>query len=278
MGSDPPRARSGTSNELLEPWRTRAGSGGQPSAGGLGAGRPAGAGQAGGEGGPSRCWRRVGSCRPAHVLDVATGTETITIVPRRASAQVVASTSPRTRRRPPRARARGTSSSGWKPTLRRSLLARASSLYSSVGAIFPPSHQRVADELLRVCRPGGAILEYGHFAPPGLGVSFGLNSYMPPPPPGALPLVMWGSEERARALRRPDESLRHDPQETPWRETRGERPAVLRENLRARGCHPREPADQAPGRRVRPRTSSSTQRAQAGVGRPRRVPLQYLLG
>jgi ubiquinone/menaquinone biosynthesis C-methylase UbiE len=72
---------------------------------------------------------------------------------------------------------------------------------SSIGAIFAPDHQRVADELLRVCRPGGTI-GMVNFTPEGLaGDFFGtLGPYMPPPPPGALPPLLWGSEHHVRDL------------------------------------------------------------------------------
>ncbi len=72
---------------------------------------------------------------------------------------------------------------------------------SSLGAIFAPDHQRVADELLRVCRPGGTIGML-NFTPEGLAADFfGLFvPYMPPPPPSALPPVLWGSEEHVREL------------------------------------------------------------------------------
>ena len=72
---------------------------------------------------------------------------------------------------------------------------------SSLGAIFAPDHPRVADELLRVCRPGGTIGML-NFTPEGLaGDFFGmLGPYMPPPPPGALPPLLWGSEDHVRHL------------------------------------------------------------------------------
>jgi ubiquinone/menaquinone biosynthesis C-methylase UbiE len=72
---------------------------------------------------------------------------------------------------------------------------------SSLGAIFAPDHQAVADELLRVCRPGGTIGMI-NFTPDGLaGDFFGLfGAYAPAPPPGALPPVMWGSEEHLSEL------------------------------------------------------------------------------
>jgi ubiquinone/menaquinone biosynthesis C-methylase UbiE len=72
---------------------------------------------------------------------------------------------------------------------------------SSFGAIFAPDHQRVADELLRVCRPGGTI-GMANFTPEGLAAGFfGVFApYLPAPPEGALPPVMWGSEEHVREL------------------------------------------------------------------------------
>jgi ubiquinone/menaquinone biosynthesis C-methylase UbiE len=72
---------------------------------------------------------------------------------------------------------------------------------SSFGAIFAPDHQRVADELLRVCRPGGTI-GLATFPPGGLAEEiFGVISpYMPPPPPGAVSPLLWGAEAHVREL------------------------------------------------------------------------------
>jgi ubiquinone/menaquinone biosynthesis C-methylase UbiE len=72
---------------------------------------------------------------------------------------------------------------------------------SSFGAMFAPNHQKVADELLRVCRPDGTI-GMANFTPDGLaGDFFGVFApYMPAPPPGALPPLRWGSEEHVREL------------------------------------------------------------------------------
>jgi ubiquinone/menaquinone biosynthesis C-methylase UbiE len=72
---------------------------------------------------------------------------------------------------------------------------------SSAGAIFAPDHQAVADELLRVCRPGGTIGMI-NFTPEGLAAEFFdiFARYAPPPPPGALPPVLWGSEEHVSEL------------------------------------------------------------------------------
>jgi 2-polyprenyl-3-methyl-5-hydroxy-6-metoxy-1,4-benzoquinol methylase len=72
---------------------------------------------------------------------------------------------------------------------------------SSFGAIFAPHHQAVADEMLRVCRPGGTIGML-NFTPEGLISDFfgALAPYVPPSPPGALPPPLWGSEEHVREL------------------------------------------------------------------------------
>jgi 2-polyprenyl-6-hydroxyphenyl methylase/3-demethylubiquinone-9 3-methyltransferase len=72
---------------------------------------------------------------------------------------------------------------------------------SSLGAMFAPNHQAVADELLRVCRPGGTIGML-NFTPDGLAAAFFgvLAPYMPPPPPDALPPLLWGSERHVREL------------------------------------------------------------------------------
>ena len=72
---------------------------------------------------------------------------------------------------------------------------------SSVGAIFAPDHQAVADEMVRVCRPGGTIGMI-NFVPEGVAVEFFelVGRYAPPPPPDELPPVLWGSEAHVREL------------------------------------------------------------------------------
>jgi hypothetical protein len=66
---------------------------------------------------------------------------------------------------------------------------------SAIGAMFAPHHQGAADELVRVCRPGGRIGLLS-WTPEGMiGALFRMMTpFMPPPPPGAEPPPLWGSE------------------------------------------------------------------------------------
>ena len=72
---------------------------------------------------------------------------------------------------------------------------------SCVGAMFAPRHQVTADELVRVCRPGGTIGMI-NWTPQGfIGNLFKtMKPYAPPPPPGASPAPLWGDEDHVRAL------------------------------------------------------------------------------
>lgn len=72
---------------------------------------------------------------------------------------------------------------------------------SCLGVMFAPHHQAAADELLRVCRPGGSIGLLS-WTPEGLiGRMFAtMKPFAPPPPPGAQPAPLWGSEDHVREL------------------------------------------------------------------------------
>ena len=72
---------------------------------------------------------------------------------------------------------------------------------SAIGVMFAPNHQASADELVRVCRPGGTIGLLS-WTPEGmLGALFRMmKPFAPPPPPGAQPPPLWGSEEHLRSL------------------------------------------------------------------------------
>ena len=72
---------------------------------------------------------------------------------------------------------------------------------SCIGAMFAPHHQPVADELVRVCRPGGVVAML-NWTPEGfVGQMFAtMKPFAPPPPPGAQPPPLWGSEDHIREL------------------------------------------------------------------------------
>ena len=66
---------------------------------------------------------------------------------------------------------------------------------SSIGVMFAPHHQAAADELVRVCRPGGTIALLS-WTPEGMiGDLFRtMGPFAAPPPPGASPPPLWGGE------------------------------------------------------------------------------------
>jgi ubiquinone/menaquinone biosynthesis C-methylase UbiE len=72
---------------------------------------------------------------------------------------------------------------------------------SCVGVMFAPHHRAAADELVRVCRPGGSIGLLS-WTPQGfIGQMFAtMRPYAPPPPPGAQPPPLWGDEGHVRSL------------------------------------------------------------------------------
>ena len=72
---------------------------------------------------------------------------------------------------------------------------------SAIGVMFAPHHQAAADELVRVCRPGGTIGILS-WTPEGMiGALFAtMKPFAPPPPPGVQPPPLWGGEEHVRGL------------------------------------------------------------------------------
>jgi SAM-dependent methyltransferase len=71
---------------------------------------------------------------------------------------------------------------------------------SACGAMFAPDHQQTADELVRVCRPGGRI-GMVNWCPDGyIGALFRAIAAHVPPPPGVQPPGRWGDEAYLREL------------------------------------------------------------------------------
>jgi ubiquinone/menaquinone biosynthesis C-methylase UbiE len=69
---------------------------------------------------------------------------------------------------------------------------------STFGAMFAPDQPKTAQELLRVCRPGGRI-GMSNWTPDGL-VFFSVITKHAPLPAGIDPPALWGTEERVREL------------------------------------------------------------------------------
>src|SRR4051794_16889502 len=72
---------------------------------------------------------------------------------------------------------------------------------STFGHMFAADQQGAANELVRLCRPGGTIVAAA-WTPEGFnGRMFGVTGkHMPAPPPGFTPPVAWGTEARWQEL------------------------------------------------------------------------------
>lgn len=152
--------------------------------------------------------RLVGACGIGPgmtVLDVAAGTGNAAIPAALAGAQVTASDLTPELLEAGRARAQATGAElEWVVADAEALPfgdAAFDCVISSIGAMFAPHHQRTADELVRVCRPGGTIGLLS-WTPEGMiGALFRtIGPYAPPPPPGAQPPPLWGSANHLREL------------------------------------------------------------------------------
>ena len=141
----------------------------------------------------------------ARVLDIAAGTGNASIPAARAGAQVVASDLTPELLEAGRARAEGEGLNlEWVEADAEHLPFDDESfdvVMSSIGAMFAPHHQEVADEMVRVCRPGGTIALLS-WTPEGMiGALFRLmGPFAPAPPPGAQPPPLWGSEDHLAEL------------------------------------------------------------------------------
>jgi SAM-dependent methyltransferase len=71
---------------------------------------------------------------------------------------------------------------------------------STFGVMFSPGQEQAAEELMRVCRPGGRI-GMANWTPEGfIGNMLRLVGSYAPPPAGVRPPTQWGSEARLREL------------------------------------------------------------------------------
>jgi ubiquinone/menaquinone biosynthesis C-methylase UbiE len=71
---------------------------------------------------------------------------------------------------------------------------------SSFGVMFAPDHQKAADEMLRVCKPGGQIGMANWVPDSFVGEMFMTTAKHAPPPPGVKPPILWGTEDHLREL------------------------------------------------------------------------------
>ena len=88
--------------------------------------------------------------------------------------------------------------------------ARFDRVISTFGHMFAPDHRRTADEMRRVCRPGGAIA-VACWTPEGsLGRMVRMTAELLPPPPGTEPPILWGTEAHIRELLGDGDFERHE--------------------------------------------------------------------
>ena len=152
--------------------------------------------------------RLVEACRIApgmRVLDVGAGTGNASIPAAQRGARVTASDLTPELLEAGRRRAQGAGVDlGWVEADAEHLPfedASFDAVISSIGAMFAPQHQQVADELVRVCRPGGKVGLLSWTPEGTIGSLFRtMGPFAPAPPPGASPPPLWGSEEHVREL------------------------------------------------------------------------------
>jgi SAM-dependent methyltransferase len=150
--------------------------------------------------------RLVEACRigpGTRVLDVAAGTGNASIPAAQLGAHVTASDLTPELLEAGRARA-GRADIDWVPADAEHLPFADGAfdvVMSAIGVMFAPHHQQAADELVRVCAPGGRIGLLS-WTPEGMiGALFRtMKPFAPPPPPGAQSPPLWGDEEHLNEL------------------------------------------------------------------------------
>ncbi|HET6560549.1 MAG TPA: class I SAM-dependent methyltransferase [Marmoricola sp.] len=139
------------------------------------------------------------------VLDVAAGAGNVAIPAALTGADVVASDlTPELLEAGERAAAARGAELTWRTADAEALPfadAEFDAVLSCVGVMFAPHHQAVADELVRVVRPGGTI-GLVSWTPQGfIGQMFAtMKPYVAPPPAGASPPPLWGDPSHVAAL------------------------------------------------------------------------------
>ncbi len=139
------------------------------------------------------------------VLDVAAGTGNAAIPAALSGAEVVASDlTPELLETGRRKAERGGAVLRWQEADAEALPFADDSfdtVMSCLGVMFAPHHRPSAEEMIRVCRPGGTIGLLS-WTPDGfLGRMFAtMKPYAPPPPPGAEPPPLWGDAEHVGTL------------------------------------------------------------------------------
>jgi len=156
--------------------------------------------------GPVRAALEAAQVRPGtHLLDVATGSGNVALLAAEASARVVGLDLVPELLDVAHSRALGAGLDIEWVHGDAEALPFADGSFDSVtsvfGVQFAPRHQVIADELVRVCRAGGAI-GLVNWTPEGLiGEMFQImGRYLPPPPAFAAAPPLWGDERHVREL------------------------------------------------------------------------------
>ena len=148
---------------------------------------------------------RAGAGPGVELLDVATGTGNVSIPAARAGAKVTGLdlTPKLIAEQRERAAAAGLQIELVEGDAEELPFADASfdRVTSCFGVMFAPRQELAAGELLRVTRPGGEVVIAAWMPESLVGRVFrATTSYMPPPPEGFSPPIMWGNEDHVRSL------------------------------------------------------------------------------